>query len=473
MAVWVTARVADRRRGIGFGHRSETWRRRLRWPICWAAGLRALALVLVLAILAPVSAPARAQDEPITFLSTQFAPVDEAAALRSGILSGHPGRVQFQPYDSLEVIERLAGADAAPVDLIAGIHGDMVAMAAEGLLRPVPAMAGLDPERDVPDAIALAAQAGGDRPVYIPWVQGTYLMAAHVDALAYLPDGADLNSLTYQQLIDWAAAINAAVGRPLMGFPAGPRGLMPRFLHGYLYPSYTGGSITTLRSPDADVMWRDLRRLWQHTNVRSLTYNQMHEPLLSGDVWIAWDHVARLIPAVRERPDEFVVFPAPAGPRGRGMLAVVIGLGIPAADQAMVENGTGHGRLEPRAGNLIGYLTAPDVEAAMVGVLGVFPIAQDSRLWPVDTALITVADAVAQQTAAPDSIVGVLPPSLGGGAQALTLSYMLAFTQIVLRDADIDATLLASAAQINHVLTRSPQPCWLPDPATAEACRVP
>ena len=40
------------------------------------------------------------------------------------------------------------------------------------------------------------------------------------------------------------------------------------------------------------------------------------QPLLSGEVWIGWDHVARVRDALRQKPEEFVTFPAPAGPKG-------------------------------------------------------------------------------------------------------------------------------------------------------------
>ncbi len=55
----------------------------------------------------------------------------------------------------------------------------------------------------------------------------------------------------------------------------------------------------------------------------------MQEPLLGEEVWVAWDHVARLINAVKDRPDDFVMFPAPAGPKGRGYMPVIAGLAIP------------------------------------------------------------------------------------------------------------------------------------------------
>ncbi|MCB9959920.1 MAG: extracellular solute-binding protein [Rhodospirillaceae bacterium] len=459
----------------GLGGRSGTdggrlcrfgWRRRRTTGLLWT-------LALTLGCAASLPTAVRAQEMSVRFLSTQFAPLDEAAALRHHAFDNFDGSVHFQPYDSLAVIERLAEGENAPVDLVAGVHGDLEALSQAGLLQPIAAMSGLDPERGIPASIAEAARLGTDRQMYIPWMQATYLMAADRRALAYLPVGADLERLTYDQFRVWAAAVDTANGHPMLGFPAGPRGLMPRFIQGFLYPSFTGAAVTTLRDPEVVPMWEYMRRLWQHVNVRSLTYNQMHEPLLSGDVWIAWDHVARLLPAIRAEPDRFVVFPAPIGPHGRGALIVVIGLGIPSATQNVAPS-PGDWRIAvPRANRLIGHLTAPDIEAGMISALGVFPIAEASRLWPVDPALISIADAVATQVNDPDTILGVLPPRLGGGTRTLSLAYMLLFTQIVLRDADIYATSRIAADDINSLFDQDPHPCWLPDPATEDPCRVP
>ena len=38
---------------------------------------------------------------------------------------------------------------------------------------------------------------------YVPWMQATYIMGANVAALDYLPDGADVNALTWEQLGEW------------------------------------------------------------------------------------------------------------------------------------------------------------------------------------------------------------------------------------------------------------------------------
>ena len=56
----------------------------------------------------------------------------------------------------------------------------------------------------------------------------------------------------------------------------------------------------------------------------------MQQPLLTEEVWVAFDHVARLADAFNQKPDDFVAFPAPAGPAGRGFMPVVAGIGDPA-----------------------------------------------------------------------------------------------------------------------------------------------
>jgi multiple sugar transport system substrate-binding protein len=137
----------------------------------------------------------------------------------------------------------------------------------------------------------------------------------------------------------------------LLGFPAGPQGLMHRFFEGYLYPSYTGGVVVPFRSEAAEVMWTQFASLWKSVNPASTSYNFMQQPLLSGDVWIGFDHVARVLDALRQKPDEFVTFPTPAGPKGRGYMPVLAGLavlkGAPDMSGAM---------------GLIDYLTEPQTQ---------------------------------------------------------------------------------------------------------------
>ena len=68
---------------------------------------------------------------------------------------------------------------------------------------------------------------------------------------------------------------------------------MHRLFQGSLYPAYTGGVVRTFKSADAERMWADFKAIWKSTNPRSTSFDFMQEPLLAGDVWVAFDHVAR------------------------------------------------------------------------------------------------------------------------------------------------------------------------------------
>src|SRR6516164_6581624 len=128
----------------------------------------------------------------------------------------------------------------------------------------------------------------------------------------------DVVGALHDQLAAWTGTIQQKTGKRLLGFPAGPQGLMHRFFEGFLYPSYTGGVVVPFRSEAAEAMWKQFASLWKSVNPNSTSYDFMKQPLLSGDVWIGFDHIARTLDALRRKPGEFVAFPAPVGPKGSG-----------------------------------------------------------------------------------------------------------------------------------------------------------
>ena len=121
--------------------------------------------------------------------------------------------------------------------------------------------------------------------MYVPWMQATYFMAANKKALQYLPAGAKLDTLTYDQLAAWAANVRegdrpARAGLSRRADRADAplhRGLSASVLHRRPW-------CTTFVSPAAETMWADFKALWAHVNPNSTNYNFMQEPLLSGDV---------------------------------------------------------------------------------------------------------------------------------------------------------------------------------------------
>ncbi len=412
---------------------------------------------------APSGSARRARQEPgpVVFLSTQLRPVEEAEKLRNVILADYPGE-DVGPFNDRLVAEAEAGQ--GEVGAVGGQHGDFAALAERGLLMDLSDLAAELADRGFVEQYLELGRFGGEAQLYIPWMQATYIMAAHRDALAYLPEGLDeatlQTDLTYEQLGAWVGAINADRGQRF-GLPAGEDGLLHRFLQGYGYPSFTGALNTEFTSPEAVQMWEWLRAAWAATNPQSTGYAFMQEPLLAGEVLVAWDHTARLIDALRASPDDFVTFPAPRGPAGLGFLPVVAGLAIPATAP------------DPEAARaLIEYLTRPEVQAITLREVAFFPAIAAELPTDLEPAIQAEAAAVAATTTDPNALPSLLPVGLGEQGGAYNKVFRDAFQRIVLDGEEIGTVLEAEAANLQGVLDAAAAPCWAPDPAGDGTCQV-
>ncbi len=400
----------------------------------------------------------------VLILSTQAKPVEEAEKMRGIVLKDFPGQAEFIPEDEGVLIDRVLAekqAGKGSVDVLIALHGTYPVLLKEEALSDVSALMERLSDRGIPEAFVELGKLGTDTQYYIPVMQATYIFAANKKALEYLPEGADINALTWDELLQWARNIYEATGDRKLGFPAGEKGLMHRFLEGYIYPSFTGGMVTNFRSDDAVAMWEFFQELWQYVNPQSVTYEFMQEPLLAEEVWVAFDHTARLINAFKERPDDFVAFPAPAGPMGRGFMPVIVGAAIPT---------TAPNRAGAEA--LIEYLTEPDTQIAILREIGFFPVTNVDFPGYVSVGIRLEGEAVTKQAAAPDALPALLPVGLGGRGGEFNKIYRDTFTRIVLNGEDIRTVLDEEAALLQEILNDTGAPCWPPDPPSEGPCQV-
>lgn len=367
--------------------------------------------------------------EKITWLSTQFRPIEEAQWVRQTLLPPFTKAtgvdVTFVPSEYAPFADQVnaaAKAGKGTIDVVAGLPGDFAnTLSAMRDVRDVATGGTISP------GLMKLGQMGGKQ-AFIPMMQATYLMVVNKKALAYLPEGADIWSLTYDQLLAWAKNIYDKTGEKKLGIPAGPGSLLHRFIHGYLYPSFTGYQVIKFDSPEAVTMWKYMQELWKYVNPAAPTWDAMATPLLSGDVWIAWDHTARLKQALVEKPNDFIAIPAPAGPAGRGFIMVVAGLGIPKTSPN-----------PEAAAKLIKYLTSPAAQVAILQGVGFFPVVKEAAGAVPSGALQILAKGVAAQSSSPDAIACFIP---SGISQDYKKIYRDTFTKFVIQGQPVDTQYL-------------------------------
>ena len=401
----------------------------------------------------------------IVFISTQLNPVEEAGKMRNAILKDFPGKVDFKPNDSgylASMIDDVRRNEPGKAIVIGAAHGDLVGLYEAGALRPLNDLVASFGKRDFLGGLDALSRLDGRNPYYVPWMQASFLMVANKKALPFLPNGVDINFLSYYQLDEWASRIKEKTGKAMLGFPAGKNGLMHRFFQGYLYPSFTASTLLKFRSPEARAMWAYFKDLWRLVHPGSISYSNMSEPLLAGDVWIAWDHSARLMKALMERPDDFIAFPAPIGPRGRGYMAVISGIGVP----------KGAGGLEDQA-TLIDYLTRPEIQFRTLAETGFFPVVSTgSEGKDQPSYLQKLGQAMEKQGDPRYAIPTLMPIGLGEKGGDYNNLFTLTFSEIVLEGKDIGKTVDENADQLQKIIDQVKAKCWLPDVSEARPCKL-
>lgn len=403
-----------------------------------------------------------AEPGEVVLYSTQFNPVEEADAIRREVIATFPGQAEFVGAASEgEFLDRIAAeaqAGRGEIGLLGALHGTFVNLEADGMLMDLSDLADEFAAAGVAEDLLELGRLGTDQLWYVPWVQASYVVAVNQEAMEYLPDGADVESLSYDDYLQWAQNTAEQSGAPRFGFPAGEEGLMHRFLQGYLVPSFTGGVVTTFDDP---APWEYLAELWEYVHPQSLTYEFMEDPLLTGEVLVAWDHVARLRNAFESRPDDFLAVPVPSGPQGRAHMPVVAGLAIPQTSP------------DPDAAkDLIRHLLTPESQVATMASVGFFPVLDAVDAGEVSPGIELAAGAIAAQTDAADAQIVLLPIGLGDQGGTFNEVFRAAFERVAIDGEDAGTAIPTEVDRLTGVMEAAGAPCWAPDPPSDGPCPV-
>ncbi len=409
----------------------------------------------------PEPVPAATDASDASMATTQMAAAEEQPVLLDITSGAGSSGLDITFGEEGPFLDQIL-AGSSQIDVFGALHGSFPPLARENALTNLADLLDdLGADRSFAPSMVSAGLLGTeDNLAFVPWAQATYIMAAHRQALDYLPDGVDIDNMTWDDLADWCHALHDGEGRPLCGLPRA--GLFHRFLEGYMWPSYTGGMVSQFRSSGAEEMMEFLRDdLAPALNPEGLNWDFMDEPLLSGEAWVAFDHVARLIGAFDEQPETFVAFPTPSGPAGRGFMPVIVGLGIP-ADAPNPD----------AAAAAIEYLTRPEVQGQVLAELAFFPVVEGVDTASLPAGVAIEAEAVEKLLNSSDGIPALLPVGLGERGGEINQIFRNAFDRIVDGGEDIATVLNEEGDALQALLNETGAPCWDPDPASDGPCVV-
>jgi len=398
----------------------------------------------------------------ITLMSNQFSPVEEKQHFEQILKTKVTAeKVAFNQVDTgifASTLQSQVDAGKVQISVVGALHGDLAPHAAR-LIDLDDVLGSLGDRGFSPELTDLAKLGGSTK--YVPWMQASYVLAVNKKALQWLPSGVDVRQLTYDQLLEWMTAARQGNGnKAVFGIPAGVKGLYHRFFQGFLLPSFTGGQITTFRSPEAVTAWQYMKQLWAQTATASTTYDNMQEPLQRGEVLVGFDHVARLVGAPADKPDDWLMVPAPSGPKGLGYMVVLAGLGIPRGAPEI-----------DKAKDAIKTLTTADVQVEVLRQNAFFPVTNAAVPADLPAAIALANGAITAQRAAGNAILSLPPVGLGTRDGEVAQLFKNCFKEICLDGKPVKQVLEAQAGQLNAILDELKVPCWQPDPA-GNPCRA-
>ena len=123
----------------------------------------------------------------VTAYFGQFGAIAEQEGIRKYVFKGFRGDVDpvFVPITApTQFVDRVraeAKAGKGNIDLLVGLHGDMVTFQNEGLIRGIDDVA--KQVKTLPPPLVKIGKLGTNKQYYIPWMQATYVMVANKKAL--------------------------------------------------------------------------------------------------------------------------------------------------------------------------------------------------------------------------------------------------------------------------------------------------
>jgi multiple sugar transport system substrate-binding protein len=287
-------------------------------------------------------------------------------------------RVTFQVVKGDDMFDRLTAQQATghvTTDLILAFNGRFAWYTDEDWTEPLDSFTAEWTDRSILPAFDGTAVVDGTR-YFVPISADVYLTIANNDALPYLPEGADMDTLTYEQYADWAIAVAAGEGEGKACITGIPQKM-------YIYQFSTSAlayglppagnpepAFPNVNSEGSAAAWAEWARMGAGDAFMPtiLNVDNCTDYLMREEAWLSVTHNARVGQVYASNETQFTVGPAPLGSAGIGTIAGAHGLAIVKGSDYVEE-----------AALLLEYLTRPEVQVKMnKGTGGFLPVVAEA-----------------------------------------------------------------------------------------------
>lgn len=339
--------------------------------------------------------------------------------------------VKFEILDDTVLLKRAklqAETGRVTVDVVIAHNGVMDQWISNNYVEELPVS---DWKGRTFSAAFMDSITSGGKTYFAPVGGDVYLLLANNKAMKYLPAGADVQDITWEQYINWAVAIAEGEGEGKTAVTGVPMKSLV-YMYGGLFLSY-GGEFPVINSPGALEGWKLLTKMHKAYSPTVMTYDNVTAPMKSGETWLTVAHMARTGEAYRSNPSNYVLAPAPKGPMGIGSIAGVSGFGVPVG----AEN-------KDLALKFIEFMTRPEIAVKVARGTGGF-------LPPIDEAIAVLGNSPVDEVIKKGIIVlqtGVVsgvPGSAYTSWNAVKQVYDDVFAEMILGTGVYDKALIDAA----------------------------
>ena len=344
-----------------------------------------VAVLLGAALLVSCTAAPEVEVAPTTlvFSSRLFSPPREQEFFINEIIkpfeAEHNVVVNFQIIDDQTLLDRAEvqqTTNHVTTDIIVSHNGSMPNWIDNGWVMDLTDVVAGWKDRTFSEAFITDTNRDGVQ-YFLPVGADVYLLLANNKALPYLPDGVELDSITWEQYAAWAVAIAEGEGEGKVCITGIPSKSWV-YMFGGTGLSYGAGfpDVSSAGAMDAWKVWETIGKAGGFVPT-VLNIDSCVDPMMREESWLTVFHNARAGQVYASNETAFTLAPAPSGPAGIGSIAGVSGYAI--------MKGTANYDL---AISFLEYLTRPDIQVKLAkGTGGFIPPVEEARDYLGDEAI--------------------------------------------------------------------------------------